>query len=154
MKAVSEVFHEVVVFTDSHREYADAVINSLKPLQQYVTHRLYAHNLSQLDASCLLSESYDTMSEGGPEGYIKPRNFGQKISRPSRFEHVRFKDFSRLGRDLQNVYAVEVESQDYFKPQIRHAMEKNVIRMAKWLGDAKDRKLYALKNAILDAIKK
>lgn len=42
LKCMSETFNEIVVFTESPKEYADAVINSLKPLQQFVTHRLYA----------------------------------------------------------------------------------------------------------------
>ena len=51
MKKANEYF-EVVVFTASVKEYADAILDALDPSNQLIHHRLYRE-------SCILREGLD-----------------------------------------------------------------------------------------------
>lgn len=61
---MNEIFNEVVVFTENRKEYADAIMNSIKSFDLYVNHRLYGNHMTP-DMSSHISET-ETFSEGGP----------------------------------------------------------------------------------------
>ena len=80
IKQMSSLFDEIVIFTASNREYADAVIDSLKEVKHLIHHRLYWEHVSIIDktarASRLTTQSVTTntdmnenLSEGGPGAF-------------------------------------------------------------------------------------
>ena len=79
IKKMSTVFDEIVVFTASAREYADAVIDSLSDVKHLINHRLYWEHVSKVQKATgrLTGQSITTntdvdhnLSEGGPQSNV------------------------------------------------------------------------------------
>lgn len=67
IKEMSSIF-EIVIFTASGREYADAVIDSMREIKHLISHRLYWDHIT-VRKKVLSSINSETLSEGGPNGY-------------------------------------------------------------------------------------
>ena len=125
IKEMSEIF-EIVIFTASGREYADAVIDSLEDISHLISHRLYWDHITIRKKKKLLSSmNSETLSEGGPEG-------------PNEIEY--FKDISKLGRDVSKIIVVDAYNYNQH-PQ-------NGIGIKPWKGDTNDTALSELQTML------
>lgn len=116
------VHFEIIIFTASTQEYADAVIDSL-PCKEVISHRLYWDHLtvfgrqepSQKDGIGPFSMTSDggadelnDISEGGPEPKQSSPFSIAEPQEPS--ASIYFKDISRLGRPLESIIIVDNEA--------------------------------------------
>ena len=84
------MYFEIVVFTASGKEYADAVINSLVDIKPFISHRLYWNHVTLVHSDLGVAYVKDISKLGRPLDSVfivddQPQNFS---SHPERGLHI------------------------------------------------------------------